>query len=864
MNERDSDSSRALARLATDVPDVEPEPADDVDDAPSPRPRGAVRPRRALAPPGRLTAGQIARHARALRGEPVPPEDPGTGVFPAPSPAPDAEPRARADLSDLLDRLGSPDLGRVAGPLVGTLGRLLPALGASDERREAVHRRRREREERRRLEREEGRRRAAEAARRRAEETALREREYAERLQAARSAEEVEAERARADDARRAERERHRQERLRERRAESQAAALDRARRVGEARELARAAELRAAEEEAHAHEREVAAVQERLEDEERRRQERADAAERRRKAAMLARRRRQEERRRRHRETERARREAAEERARRVREEAERREAERARREREATVAAERARVQAERRAREEAEAAERERERAAAQARTEAERRRVAAEQEARRLREEAERRRAEQEAAEAERRRRAEEEERRRRAEELARQEAERARLAELARLRRHPAVAAERQLAVGLAVAERRRAEAERVAAAEAEALRAHQARETRALMLAARELDGPERVPAPDRRPALASPEEGLDDDALLARARQVLPEWRRRERLATKAAAVQAMSQGSRPAAGPPAPAFPLVPGYAPPSGPAEEVGRATGRDRLAQLGVSAAFVLFVLASAWGLGLAGFLPGMDALDAGSYRTAPEGRYRADATVLSLFFLHPAVWPVLWALLGLYVLHQWAPRQGAATRQRRTRWPVAAVLVLTAAWFPLAILVPWGLESVVWLAALALMVVVLRRFTATPARTPAARLCTDGALGALAGLLLAAAPTTVAAALAAHGVAVPGLPAALPGTLAVAAVLLTGFRLALEDRGRAGLALGMSWTLMCLALPRLLPAPVGSHTSAWVGLTAAFGALALLLAVLLRRTWVRELEEDTAASSDDAR
>lgn len=798
----------------------------DSSDAASPRPRRAARPRRALAAPGRLTAEQIARHARALRGE--------ADATEAAVSAPDAEPRARADLSDLLDRLGSPHLGRVTGPLADTLGRLLP-VRAADERREAVHRRRQAREERRRREREEGRRRAAEAARRRAEETALREREYAERLRAARSAEEVEAERARAEDARRAERERHRQERLRERRAQSQAAALDRARRLAEARELARAAELRAAEEEVHAHEREVAAAQARLDAEERRRHERAQDAEWRRQAALLARRRRQEERRRRQREAERARREAAEDKARRAREEAERRETERARREREATVAAERARVQAERRAREEAEAAERERERAAAEARAEAERRRAAAEQEARRLREEAERR----------------------RAEELARQEAERARREELARRRRHPAVAAERWLAVGTAVAHRRRAEAERVAAAAAEALRAHQARETRALMLAARELDGPELVPAPDRRPALSSPEEDLDDAALLARARQVLPEWRRRERLATKAAAVQAMSAGVRPSAGPAAPALPLVPGYTPPSGPAEEAGRATGPDRLAQLGVTAAFALFVLAGAWGLGLAGLVPGLEALDAGSYRAAHDGRYRADATVLSLFFLHPAVWPALWALLGLYTLHQWAPRQGAATRQRATRWPVAAALVLTAAWFPLAVLVPWGLDCVVWLAALALMVVVLRRLTAAPARTGAARFCTDGALGTLTGVLLAAAPTTVAAALVGVGAALPWLPTALLGTLAVWAVLLGGFRLALEDRGRAGLALGMSWTLLCLALPRLLPAPVGSHTSAAVGLSAAFGALGLLLAVLLRRTWVRELEEDAA-------
>lgn len=786
-----------------------------------------VRPRHALAAPGRLDAAALERHARRLRGEPLPPETP-------------EEAAARADLSELLDRLGSPDLTRLATPLAGTLGRLLPS-GASPERAEAARRRQAEQAERRRAERAAGRRRAAEAAARRAEETARREAEAAERARAARTAEEAQLEAERAAEAERAEQERHREERLRERREESVAARQERARRIAEAQELARQAELRAAAEEAAAHDREVAAAQAALEAELRARQERAEEEDRRRRAALLARRRRQEQRRHRRQEAERARREAAEEKERAARQERERREAARARREREAAVAAERARVQAERRAREQAEAAERERLRAAAEAEAEAERRRLA------------------QEAAEAERRRRAEEAERARREAERLRREAEEARRRWVAAERVRPARLAERNIAVAAAVEDRRRAAAARAAEEEARRLREHQARETRALMAAARELDGPEMVPAPQDRPLLSSPDEGVDDAELLARARAVLPEWRRRERLRRKAAAVQATSSGSRAASGGAGGGLPLIPGYAPPTGDPEPARPATRRDRGRQLGLTAAYLVFVLASAWGMGVLRLVPGLDVLDLGSYRAAHDGRYAYTSSVLSLYPLHPLVWPGLWAALGVYVLHQWGRGQGAATRQRDTRGPVAGALLLVAAWFPLAILVPWGLEFVVWLAALALMLRVVRLLAAVPARTRAARICTDGTLGLLFGLLLTAAPTTLASPVVAAGLHLDWFPTTLLAWLLLVVVLLVGARVALQDRGRLGVALGMSWTLLCLALPRLLPSPVGAHQSTAVGLTAVFGGLGLLLLVVVRRAWVREVEQEAGAT-----
>ncbi|UBH24682.1 hypothetical protein KW076_00295 [Micrococcus porci] len=781
------------------------------DDAPRPAPpapRHAARPRRALAEPGRLAPEQLERHTRRLRGEPLPPETPEEAAARAgrrhdlaaaldrlPAESAPAAPRPRADLSDLLDRIGTPDLARFADPLLGTVGRILPS-GPSPERAAAAARRRAEHEGRRRAERAAGRARAAEAARRRAEETARREAEAAERARAARTVEESRAEAVRAAEDAAREAERHRAERLRERREAARAAAADKARRVAEAAERARVEEEALLAVEADAQAREVAAAQAEPDALARERRERADQEERRRRAALLARRRRDEERRRRRREAERARREAEEQRERAAR--AERSAAEAARR-RQAEEAAE-------------------------------AERRQMAVE--AARARAEAER---------------------------LA-QEAARERRRRIAAARALPRTVAARHIAAGTAAEDRRRQAAARASEEAARVLAAHHDRETRALMAAARELDGPDVVPPAHLRPLLADPAEGLDDAALLERARAALPQWRRTGRLLTKADAVRAQTaHGAADGTGPATGAFPIVPGYVPPSGPPEPRAPATREDRRHQLELTGAWLLFVLASAWGLGLFRLVPGLRVVDQGSYTAAHGGRYAFTTSVLSLFPLHPAVWPVLWLALGVYVAHQWGPGQGAAARQRQTRRSVAGALALTALWFPLAVLVPWGLEFMVWLAALALMIRVMRGLTAVPARTRAAQTCTDGVLGGFLGLLLAAAPTTLASPVAATGVFWGWFPSALVAAALLWAVVLTGARLALQDRGRLGLALGMAWTLLCLALPRLLPSPLGAWQSAWVGLSAVAGGLGVLLLVVVRRTWVREIEEQAAAA-----
>lgn len=764
MQDASSESRAALERLRGASA---PRPDDDATRAP------AARPRRALAAPGEISRRDLRRHERALRsGRPETAaerrvrEDRRADVHRAMdrlrTPGAPAQQRPRRDLSEILDRLGSPDLARFTDPLVGTVERILPAPGRDPEKAADAARRPTAAEERRRARLRAGRERAAEAARRRAAE----------------------------------------HERL-----------------VAEAAAAAQA--------------RDAAALQARLDEEARRAQ-----------AARVARRRREEEKQRRRREAERRRRVAAEEKARAAAEaEARRREREERRR-REAEVAAERARVQAERRAREEAALAERERLRLEAEA--EAERRRQAAE---------AERRRLEAERVEAERRRRAEEAERRRReAEEAARREAERRRR-QAARVRAHTVLHAERALAQARLLEDRAR-EAERRAAEDAaRRRREHEERESRALARAARELEGPEVFPAAADRPLLSDPEERLTDEELFARARVALPEWRRRQRLSTKAQAVRAEAIAHSPA-GPVTGALPLIPGYTP-APPEEPAGSPTAADRRGQALLTVVWALFVLSGAWGLGLAGRVPGLAALDAGAYPLTADGRHGPDASVFGLSPLHPAIWPVLWLLTGMYVLRQWGRGQGASPRHRRIRGAIAGALLALALWFPLAVLAPGGFDVVPWLLALVLMLRVVRRLGARPAARRVARVAEDGALGVLLGTLLAGAPTAVGAALHAWGVHVGWFPTELLALLVLVALLLAALRLVLGGRGRMGVALGMAWTLLCLALPRLLPSPLGAQQSVWVGLAAAFGALLLVTAAAVRRSWARQIERDAA-------
>ena len=122
MQDASSESRAALERLRDASA---PRPDDDATRAP------AARPRRALAAPGEISRRDLRRHERALRsGRPETAaerrvrEDRRADVHRAMdrlrTPGAPAQQRPRRDLSEILDRLGSPDLARFTDPLVGT------------------------------------------------------------------------------------------------------------------------------------------------------------------------------------------------------------------------------------------------------------------------------------------------------------------------------------------------------------------------------------------------------------------------------------------------------------------------------------------------------------------------------------------------------------------------------------------------------------------------------------------------------------------------------------------------------------------------------------------------------------------------
>ncbi len=725
------------------------------------------------------------------------------------TPRAEREPRERRGLSEVLDSLGSPTLPieRFTAPLAAPVSRLIPQ-GTDPEKLAQAEQKRRAAEERRHQEAARRRADAAETARRRAEEWT--------RLEA--------AARARED-----EEEANRLAALRER----QTASEQRRQARWEAEQARRAAEQQSVQTEAEARasaiedarrrqaETEAAAALAAAQEEERRRQasqEWLEETARRRRAAAVAEQRKAELKRRREAEAERRRRAKKDQKAAAAAEAERRKNEEAARREREAAAAAERARIQAERRAREEEWERERDRRREA----EEAERRRLAAE--------EAERRRKEREAA--------------------ARAAAE-ALAAERARARRWAGAYAAASLARARGWEDRLIAEEARLEAEEAERLRLHQERETRALHLAAHRLDGSLSVPGPEARPMLADVGERVSDDELVERAMAVLPEWRRRDRLANKARAVEAAS-ARRPDPEQDGERAPYIAPYNLPV--REPKGRAHGGDRARQLFVTAAAAVFMLAGAWGIGLLGRL-GIDLPGSGGYLTAHDGLYGMRTTVLSPLFLHVLTWPLLFALVGLYALHQWGPRQGYAARQRGTGWLVGLALLCLAAWFPLTILMPAGISVVAWFGALVFVAAALRGCNLATARTAGERFFTDGTVGALAGFLVGYAPTMVALSLHAWGVFVPGVPPSVWGLAGLLVAVAAALRLALTERGRMSVALLFAASMGWLAIPRLLPAPLGAQQTELIGLPAIFAAFLVIMAAGARRYRITQAEKE---------
>lgn len=395
----------------------------------------------------------------------------------------------------------------------------------------------------------------------------------------------------------------------------------------------------------------------------------------------------------------------------------------------------------------------------------------------------------------------------------------------------------------------ALASQREREAERMAQLEREqaafARRRQQERETEALLKAARELESDD-IPAPENRPMLQREGEYLSDDELLELARQNLPEWLRLERLVTKARAIEAQTP-------------PPAPGDEPEEidieqevvlpfrKPMTEDPEPQHLDGFRRITLSLSWVLFLVVGLFALGWMGSWP--------SILDAHGGLYRGSTSLLSMAVWHVLAWPLLWVLMLVYTVYQWAPSQYSAVRNRATAWYVSNAMLLASGTLLLAHFQNFGLEVITAVAATVLLYRAVKNLNEYTERTSKERFLVDVPIGAFTGWMLIFAVTTVFTAMASWNLLnLLWIPEIIWAMIAVIVVLALLSQLALTGRGRMSVVLGFTFGMAAIVGSRLF----GTHTSFLLVGIALLGLFIIVAATENRRYQIALAEKQAMA------
>ncbi|MCS5715490.1 tryptophan-rich sensory protein [Herbiconiux sp. CPCC 205716] len=254
-----------------------------------------------------------------------------------------------------------------------------------------------------------------------------------------------------------------------------------------------------------------------------------------------------------------------------------------------------------------------------------------------------------------------------------------------------------------------------------------------------------------------------------------------------------------------------------------------------TRADRVRQVVVVSSAVFAIIGSFVGSGAAGGTPIQD---------AAGGSLSADSTLIAPAGPAFAIWSVIYAGLVAYAIWQLLPKQAARERNRRLGYPIAATLVLNAAWI---LSVQAGL---LWLSCIVIAVLlvfllitfVLVQRTRRRGQGVVESIVLDGTVGLYLGWVSIATAANLTAGLQTAGFDGFGLAPDAWGILIVIVAGLAGLTLALYGRGRlsptASLAWGLAWVAVSRTTGELLSAPVAT--------TAAIVAIALVVATIVIR------------------
>ena len=249
--------------------------------------------------------------------------------------------------------------------------------------------------------------------------------------------------------------------------------------------------------------------------------------------------------------------------------------------------------------------------------------------------------------------------------------------------------------------------------------------------------------------------------------------------------------------------------------------------------DLLRQSVVLVSAILAIVGSFIGSGAAGGTP---------VQNASNGALAADATPIAPDGPAFGIWTVIYLGLIAYASWQFLPAQRTDDRQRALGYPVAASLILNAAWI---LSIQFDL---LWLSVpviVLLLVVLIRAFQVTLLSRPKNRIemvVADGTVGLYLGWVAIATAANVTAVLVASGFEGFGFGADLWAVLILAAAGLVGVILALYGHGRLAPAVSLCWGLAWVAVARL--------TGNLLSTPAAIAAIVAVVAILIVTITVR--------------
>ncbi|MER2135117.1 MAG: TspO/MBR family protein [Arthrobacter sp.] len=266
-------------------------------------------------------------------------------------------------------------------------------------------------------------------------------------------------------------------------------------------------------------------------------------------------------------------------------------------------------------------------------------------------------------------------------------------------------------------------------------------------------------------------------------------------------------------------------------------SSPSEPSGTAAwgsqgypGRDLARQLTVTVSYILCIIGSVIGVGVFGGT---------RIAEAAGGALSADATYLAPASPAFSIWSVIYAGLGAYTIYQWLPSQRASDRQRRLGWPVAASLILNAAWILSVQAGSVPLSVVVITALLVVLALIFARYARSRPGSLLGAVVVDGTLGLYLGWVCVAICANIASALTSGGFDGFGLDPVIWASVVLAAAAAVGVGLAFYGRGRLAPAAALAWGLSWIAVSRVN----GELLSTPTAIAAAVAAAVVVIATV---------------------